>query len=536
MTNSAKLHNLELLREELFKEFCLSLKPGDEKLNRLTHREDVSVDDIAKISDSLYQKLASAFGKALTLKIWFGGDLLYTLKGTFNQSALDKFRLELRSGDIVGVVKVDLDLDKRSLIDKILESPEGVIATIIFNPSVLVNVLSDPIMNLDRRTHESTHKDDIFFDDDNAKQVVLIPNLDVWINGDRLAIIGGKGFKKLDEILVPPASGASEIQQMRRLSELNVKWIRLDPPRLTPLHFAVEVNESLAKAKAKELLDLLSWLRVILSLMYLSDSTSCDINGSFIITFGGAGGSSQMNVPSTLPKDHNFRQILRKSSIIISEECLWAYSDKRRVMDRLVTVQSVIAQVLPGPDYSTHMRELLHSADTVHSFISEHWKIFCEGEVDKYFDKIQQISEFITAATRSYGEQIDSLIKSLSTTMLGAVVLVVGTFIGSLLSEKFNLTIFIIGLSTYTGYLAIFPGLFGMSSAWQHFIETRDRMHQQYEDLKKRIRFPDKNKWNSLKKQLLRSEQRFKSWFWATAVAYGLVCTLGVVAILILVF
>lgn len=532
MIDPQKLRELGRPLEDWFAQVGISLKPGDEKLNRLTHREDISAEAVAAIPDEPYKELADTYGKALTLMIKLGGRELYSLSGAFDQANLDAFRLELASGDIVGMVTVYIELDKYLLADQVLESPADIKATVVFQPTVLTGILSEPIVDLDQRAHPDANPEDALSGDDAFKQVILVPELDVWVNGERLAIVGGNGLTQLADTLVPSPLGASEIQQVRELSERNIKWIRLDPPRLTPLHFDVKVNEELTGDEAEELLDLLAWLQARLSLIYLGDSTQRARDGSLVVAFIGAGGSSQISLPRDLPKDKDFRSILQSGASILQEDCLWAYADERRVVDRLATVQSVIAQVFPGPDDDSHMRKLLHEAATVHGFISEHWKIFCEGKVDQYFDKVKQISEFVAAATRSYGEQIDALIKSLSSTMLGAVVTVVGTFVGSLLSDKFNPVVFIIGLGAYTGYLAIFPGVIGLTNAWQHFAETRERMRRQFEELKSRVRLVDEEGWKSLEEQLTRSERRFKGWFLGTVMAYGLVCVLAVVAIL----
>jgi hypothetical protein len=242
-----------------------------------------------------------------------------------------------------------------------------------------------------------------------------------------------------------------------------------------------------------------------------------------------------VNLSHTLPEKYNIKSHLRTGAAVWCKDCKWVYDyKKRQVIDRLVTVQSVISQAFPGPDDGNRLAELLRTAITVHGFIREHWKVFSEGEVDKYFDKVKQISEFVAAATRSYGAQIDALIKSLTTTMLGAVVTVVGTFVGSLLRGDFNPIILIIGLGVYSGYLIIFPGTIGLTNAWQHFSELKQRIRQQFEELKKRVQLADEKKWLSLKDQLAKSERRFRDWFGVTVTAYGLVCFLAIVAIIFL--
>jgi hypothetical protein len=116
--------------------------------------------------------------------------------------------------------------------------------------------------------------------------------------------------------------------------------------------------------------------------------------------------------------------------------------------------------------------------------------------------------------------------------MLAGVVTVVGTFLGSLLGDDFSPVVFVVGLLAYTGYLFVFPGLLGLTNAWQHFAETRDRMRDQFAELRSRVQLVDQGRWDALEGQLTRSERRFRIWFWVTAAAYGLVCLLALVAVL----
>jgi hypothetical protein len=535
MNNLRMIHRCVQHLKDCITYFDFTLQTGDEKLNRLFHLEDISVKVVANIPAKFYRKLIRTFGKSLRLKIKYGADEIYNLNGAFDLKNLISFRKKITSGDVVGVVTVSLDLNKRQLAVQILEHTEGIIGTVVFQQCLLKDIFSESVVNLDRRLKPNSKPEDIIFNEDASKYLIIVPEMDVWMKGERLAIVGGRGLLRLNEAIVPPTSLESEIRQMRQNSELNVKWVWLNPLILTPFHFKIEVQEEFLGVESKSFLELLYWLQFTLSLIYISDSARYNNKDSLIITFSGASCSSQLTLPLILPQDEEFKNELKKSASILLKDCLWVYEDERTVIDRVTIVQSVIAQAFPGSDRNVkRLIDLLKEANIIHSFILKHWKIFTEGKVSKYFDKVKEISEFIAIFTRSFGEQIDSIIKSLSNTMLGAVVTVIGTFVGSLLSKNFDKVILLIGISVYAGYIAIFPGLIGMTNSWQQFSETRNRMNKQFEELKSHFQFPVevKDSWNSVKIQLENTENRFKTWFKITGLAYALVLILAIVLIL----
>lgn len=542
MIDQQDIDRLVETRRTWFERLGFPLKEGDETLNRLYHRGEVWKSALKEIPEGLYEMLSDTFGKAITLTVLYFNDVIYKQSGDFNRSEWKRFLNELEEYIIEDVTfTVVFDLDKCCLAQQLLEPPTKVEATVIFQNETLNRIFSVSIVELDKNSKNGAHPDSAFFIDDFCKQVILVLDLDVWVNGERLAIIGGSGLGHLKETLVPPPSGASKIQAIGKQSKNNIKWIDLSPPHLTPLHFKVEVDEKLTGKGSEDLLDLLAWLQINFSLIYLCDSVSLYDSGFLGVMFAGAGGSIQALLPGNFPwkseaEKSKVRVALRSGAAIWLEDCIWTYEKEMEVIDRLTTVQGVIARSFPGKYNNSYFIEYLREAKKVHEIIKEHWKILTERKIDSYFERVKQIGEFVAAASRSYGEQIDTLIKSLTSTMLGAVVTVVGSFVGSLLSDKFNPLVLIIGLGVYCGYLAIFPGLIGMLYARQQFREIKKRMHHQFDELTKRalMLFESDSEWKNLYDQLSSSESRFNKWYVITAVSYGLVFILAIAAIIVL--
>jgi hypothetical protein len=529
MTPAALTKPVEFL-EQYFSQMNLSINPGDERLNRFYRLETIPVEVVATVTPHLYHVLATVFGDALSLKIKFGGKVIYKQQGVIDQPELDVFIEGLKSGGLFGVLHVEFDLDKCCLAQRLLDSPVGVNATIIFHKDLLTRLFSESVVELEKRLKPSADARDAFCRDDASKQVILVPGMDVWVNGERLAIVGGRGAEQIDNALSPPIFGASGVNQIRKHSELNIKWIRLDPLLLTPLHLDVVIDKEITDPQAEDFLNRLAWMQFSLSLMYMSDSTRKN-NQVLEVTFIGSGGSAQVNIPAVFPQ-YRVPAALQKGAAAWLEDCLWVYSNERQVIDGLTTVQSVVAQAFPGPDDGSRLENMLQNANTFHDFFREHWKIFKEGEIDKYFDTVKQISEFVVEATHSYGEKIDALIKSLTSAMLGAVVMVAGTFVGALLKDKFNPLFLIIGLIVYSSYLAIFPAGVGLTYAWQQFSVMKKQMNSQFEELKNRIRMVNDMKLDELRSQLSDSEARFKNWFGFALGAYFVIFMLSVAVVI----
>lgn len=540
MINTEIIPKLDESFSNLFSMLDISLKAGDEKLNSINYRGNVKTDKLASISPWLYRKLGRTYGKCFTLKILLGGDEKYVQNGEVDIPKLREFYQKLKSGVITGMLTVNFNLNKRCLAKQVLGPLEKIDATIIFKSEAIIGLFSESIKDLDDRSKKRQSEEsfeDSFCINDSFKQVILVPQMDVWVNGERLAIVGGKGLNRIGEVLVSHSLNALDIQNIREISESNIKWIRLEPLNLTPLHFDVSIDDQLTGVEAEELLDLIAWVQINISLMFMGDTVRYDKSGELEVLFIGAGGSAKVKLPRphSLCKDENFRKKLRNGASIWCEECLWVYDEKKRwVIDRLSTVQCAVANAFSVSDDGTIIKDFLSMASTIHNLIREHWKIFLDGKFEIYFDSLRQINEFVSSTTRSYGKQIDILIKSLNSTMLGAVVTVVGVFIGALLRENFNPIILIIGLAVYSTYLAIFPGLIGMTTAKQHFAEIKKRTRQQVAELKNRIGFVDKKKWGLLKDQLTNSEKRFNLWFCITSAIYGIVCFVALIVIIIL--
>lgn len=528
------------LLESFFSQMGIFLKLKDETLNILEHSENAEIDKVNLVLPDHYMNLGKFFGEALTLKIKFGGILLYDQSGEFNSADFEAFQKKLSSGDYTGNVNVELKINKLLLAKKIFGEYNKIMATIIFQEEVLSNVFSNSIIVLDNHmSSEADYKDAIFVND-SCRQVIVVPRLDVFVMGDRLAVVGGKGIEQIEKILEPPQFDSSLLGQIRNYSEQNIKWIRLGPLRLTPFHFDVKVDTNITDpVQNRGFLDRLIWLQFNLSLMYMSDSTAYNKNMSnneetLKIIFKGASGSSQLDLPLYFLEGNPVIDSLQGNAAVWLSTCRWVFENDRDIYDRMAIVQNVVTQTFPGSDGFSRLKQMLLGAKSFFDLLNEHWKAFSEGKIEKYFDKVKQIGEFVETTARSYNEAIDSLIKSLITTMLGEVATVMGSFLGGLFKDPFDPKFLIIGLIIYSLYMAIFPGFILLTNTRSNFNEMKKRMDSQFMELQKQILGLEDTKWESWKEQLESSHSRFENWFNVTIWSYVVIFELSMAAVVIL--
>jgi hypothetical protein len=116
-----------------------------------------------------------------------------------------------------------------------------------------------------------------------------------------------------------------------------------------------------------------------------------------------------------------------------------------------------------------------------------HWKAFIENKVDAYMSQVQALEDYVASTVQAFTGQVSALIKSLSDTMLAAVGALLGSFIAALFKDKFDPTIFVIGMLIYAQRL---------------YPENVDEI---------------------VGGQVAKSRRHFRRWFWATILAYAVV-------------
>jgi len=115
--------------------------------------------------------------------------------------------------------------------------------------------------------------------------------------------------------------------------------------------------------------------------------------------------------------------------------------------------------------------------------------------------------------------------------MLAAIGAFLGSFIAALFGDKFNPTIFKLGIAVYAIYVLIFPLSYNMIHQWQYYqalINDFERRRRNFEG-----QLYPKKVHDIIGTQIEDSQKRFNDWFRWTIYAYLGVIIMAIIAFLL---
>ncbi len=434
---------------------------------------------------------------------------------------------ELLAGD--ASLKLSINLAKKALLTRLAPADDAVVRYFVC-PEKAAARLSRPLMEIEGD-----------FPDDGRKLVLLVADDDVALDGDHLAVVGGRFLDDWGQCSArrPPAeaaggAGGEEAQDERRVrphemaedAVENVNWIDLHFERLTPLHLSVAPSaegyacESCAIARAlyARLLDL--------CLAYSANQTrrtresAKEKADDWTATFGRDDSLARVRFGTAAAGVGLPEEFLAGVARVV-DMVVWAYGGRRKDKDRLHAFQNVVARNLRGKPETETYAALVGLAEDVEREMSWFWATYWEGKLGAYFDRVAQVMQFVDEVRQTYEDQVQRLTKSLADSVLAGVAVVVGTFIAAMFQSPFNATLFRIGILLYVAYLFFFPGLLGLTSAWTQFRDAKATFAERKKLF--RAHLYEKSV-ATLLKPVEDGEDRFCFWFALTALIYVAVC------------
>jgi hypothetical protein len=310
----------------------------------------------------------------------------------------------------------------------------------------------------------------------------------------------------------PERSEIAQAANCYRVSQAELRWESRWLSFLTPYHLQVDSpgydDEPESQALRGHLANAL--------LLYLADRTVAGHEG-LVSTFAGSRQSVSVRHVSAdsglpLPAD-------QVSQLFALFE--WTYAPEWADGERLSLTQIEIVRALAAAEPERRLALLLGNAGRILEELRWGWKELLEERVAAYIGQVQQVESFVSETVSAYAEQVNSMVKSLSDTMLGAVGVVLASFLAALLQTPFNEDVLRAGLLTYAVYVMAFPLLYNMSNQWgrhealeRDFAFRRSRYEQRL--LPERVR-------QIIGEEVTLSRKRFRRWFWLTVGLYLLV-------------
>lgn len=470
-----------------------------EELAQITYTDSEFNREIA-VSLTLGQitPLLEVYGNACTCRFFLGDLPVLTINPELNEESLAYFQAETWDSP---TLVLDFNLDKVQLVKNLLgEVPACNLILYIF-PLALAGFLSGGLEQLES----------CLWDKETAgKVILLVPESDIWLDGPFLAVLGGSRLKDWHQEELHEPTNAKLVESMYHTCRHTLKWQGIQLQHLTPLHLKLEghflPNDSIANALRIHLANL--------SILYTADRTLAYDDGFWLATYASARKNVDLGIDS--------RRVLLEERIVSGASALlqiveWAY-DPRWSADRLALVQIVVAQELHIADPSISYQLLLHNAGRIFEELRWHWKAIIEDKMSTYTQEVRTLEDYVASVTHTFAEQVSAIIKNLSDTMLAAIAALLGSFIAALFNNKFNSTIFTLGMGVYAGYVLLFPIGYNMTHQWQRYTTLVNSFESRRRRFEERLYPPVVEKIAG--EQVKLSQKLFRWWFGMTLLAY----------------
>lgn len=470
------------------------------------------------LSFDILQALVNAYGEALTFQLLLGGLPVLNVNGQLNQASLAQFQQSVKQAPNL---ILDLKLDKMRLLQLWGAAPPHARLKLFLFADALFRALNVSLLELENNLLREA--------DGSCKMIILAPDCDIALNGDYLSVLGGAAMAKWQTYLPAAAPNRERVKFVYDEALKSLKWVYFSLKHLTPLQLEVKGtarrDDKVARALYAQL--------IALCLVYTADQTIMTGNG-WRATFAAGSDVAEVAVGNAETLTQTLAVLGSEFDLWAASQNLvaifeWAYSGERGAADRLSIMQGVVARALPGKEPLPNYQELLRQAGHLKEKIKWGWAAFIEDKLNVYFSQVRGVEEAVDTTVAGFNEQVHALVKALTDNTLAAVGVIVGSFIAAIFADKFNATIFRLGVLSYAAYLLIFPGVMGLYFTWQRYRHAVDAFDKRRKEFNKRL-FPEEVK-TIVGTTVQDRERWFRKWFWVvTAIHVVMVALLALAA------
>lgn len=482
-------------------------------------------------------KLKALCGEALSLALKEGDLPVADAADDDLGSVIDEVSQAART-DPDYEVTLRLSIDKRKLFADLSASVDSVHFEPYFFPQTLVRIFGRSLAELESQkglfgeTYKLREKG---VEDGLRKLILLVPGADLSIDGERFAVIGGRYLADCRPYVPERCPVRKPAEDMRELAVTRLNWIDLSLRRLTPLDLLAKSELPPGKDAGKDVdgpapkVMRAFYSRLLdACLLYTADRTRRSPRAApddWTSTFSGGGhqveirwgtGTSQASRSrdaAFFAGVEHFAQVVRR-----------AYAAGNLAAERLHNLQGVLARMLTGTPAEDGYSEVARLAEKIDDNEDWSWQSLRDGKLSRYFDHMRELTVLLDATVERYRTQFQALIKGVLDNTLAAAAVVIAFFIGSLFDPKLNPDIVLYGLLVYAGYMLLFPGILGLSSACSQFRQAR----QSY--LNRELLFcqlvDERAVVSRLRKEARSAANRFWLWFGIIAVVYAVIVLL----------
>lgn len=422
-----------------------------EELEQLIYtNSELTQDSASRLTLQQIAILIEAYDDAITCRFLLGDLVVLEIVPGLNETALDKFKAKIHRSPIV---KLDIKLDKAKLIRNWLGDVPWCNLFLYLSPNALEHFLNNDLSKLESRLWGPEAS--------SNKVIILVPCHDIFLDGEYLAIVGGEYSEDWGKVVPSERRDNKHLKYMYNTCREALRWQEPWLKYLTPLHLRIDTRSIIGDPISKVLR-----IHLINSIiLYTADKTIIRDDGRYVATYT----SSNQSIEVVLADTRNYTGDAYYGVGCLFQMLVWIY-DPHWSTDRIPFAQISIVQSLYAADPKIRYDLLVHNAPNIFNGVQWHWKAFIEEKIDDYMSQVKDLEDYVTKTAQAFADQVSSIIKNLSDTMLAAIGALLGSFIAALFQSNFNATVFMIGMLIYAVYVLIFPLGYNMLSQRQRYL------------------------------------------------------------------
>jgi len=303
-------------------------------------------------------------------------------------------------------------------------------------------------------TNSTSHLEtELWKDRPEAKRLVILSDRDILLDGSCLTVVGGRYLDQVSS-LIP--SVPSEVQELVKIyASARATWETEYLRHITPIHLELAGNSGTDDRVARRL----SVHLVNTILLYSADRTTGQMS-QLISTFTSP--QQSVEVPHAdleAPSDH----FETKAAAELLDLFRWT-TDARLGKDKLALLRLRIIPILRQFPESDRCSQLLNQIGHLTQDIAWSWQGFINKTLDEYDKDVRDFEKYVRDSANTFTDQATKMVDSLNAATLAAVGALVGSFIAAMFKDKFDGTVFSLGMIAYAIYLLFFPLSFGLIS------------------------------------------------------------------------
>ncbi len=470
-----------------------------EKLHRFYLKKIFSVKELKNISISSVEELRQNFGNALSLRIGDDNDGLSLIEKGKTLPCL-KAKLQRIAGLVNTMeLRLELKIEKKMLLRKLGFTGEQYHSLLYIFKNKLIKFISSPLPALDEHLFSDPYKPAI---------VVLYEDTMYHYSGTFLTIVGVDAKETARNDLSPiGANVKNRIEKFHTTATNSLNWKGFEFKNLTPLHFLCDRKSG----TPCEISTVICNHLLHLCILYTANRSIYEkTDKKFQVTF-----TSSNSERTLIFSNESGSNTIAENQRLLSQLAMWPYSGKED--ERLDIFQTVVTREFDSDEpkknydeFCSRLKQLLHQARW-------HYKVFIEGKINKHFEQVQKVTDYVVDVAKEVAQNLDSITKGFTDTLLASIGIIVLTMLASLIKKETQGDLFKVAMWAYAGYLCIFQLFYRLGSIAHSYYLLKKGTKERLDEYSSAL---GRKKVEDLTSPLERRKRQFWIWFVLTIVAY----------------